>query len=206
MSISSTAYKQSVSWKQHPLFVKFSSRTPMLRAPRCMMLRRSIFWVVCSYGCYWYSPIRQKWQNGGIQNAQRLWLCRLTICWLSNSSQRRMPLMYVILTNPEDLGDEGTYWLFPQHDEDVGRATGGTEIREDSYCIWVVFCSSPVTIHFYLLCYKIWYEFAGFSDPIYAEAYVKMHGFNIRLGEPSKGDTCYNLTFLRRHSTRQPNS
>jgi len=46
-----------------------------------------------------------------------------------------MPSMYVILTNPEDLGDEGTYWLFPQYDEDVGRATEGTEIHEDSYCI-----------------------------------------------------------------------
>ena len=34
---------------------------------------------------------------------------------------------------------------------------------------------------------------------IYAEAYVKMHGFDITLGSPSKGDTRYDLTSLRRH-------
>jgi hypothetical protein len=31
---------------------------------------------------------------------------------------------------------------------------------------------------------------------IYAEAYVKMHGFDITLGSPSKGDTRYDLTSL----------
>jgi hypothetical protein len=36
--------------------------------------------------------------------------------------------MYVILKNSEDLGDEG---FFPQYNEDVGRATGSTDIRED---------------------------------------------------------------------------
>jgi len=56
--------------------------------------------------------------------------------------------------NSEDLGDEGTYGSFLQYDEDVGRATGSTEIKI-SYPILVVFCSSPVTICFYLLCYKI---------------------------------------------------
>jgi hypothetical protein len=39
--------------------------------------------------------------------------------------------MYVILKNSEDLGDQGIYGFFPQYDEDVGRATGSTEIRED---------------------------------------------------------------------------
>jgi len=75
-----------------------------------------------------------------------------------------------------------------------------------SYPILVIFRSSPVIICFYLLRYKIWYEFVGFSDPVYAEAYVKMHGFNIMLGEPSEGDTRYNLTFLRRCSTRTPST
>jgi len=36
---------------------------------------------------------------------------------------------------------------------------------------------------------------ASFSDLIYAEAYVKIHAFNIILGEPSEGDTLYDLTF-----------
>ena len=39
--------------------------------------------------------------------------------------------MYVMFTNSEDSGDEGTYEFLPQYDEDVGRATGSTEIRED---------------------------------------------------------------------------
>jgi hypothetical protein len=42
-----------------------------------------------------------------------------------------MPSLHVILKYSEDLGDEGTYGFFPQYDEDVGRATGGTEIPED---------------------------------------------------------------------------
>jgi hypothetical protein len=42
-----------------------------------------------------------------------------------------MPSMYVILQNSENLGDEGTYGFFPQYDEDVRKATGCTEIRED---------------------------------------------------------------------------
>ena len=68
-----------------------------------------------------------------------------------------------------------------------------------AHAIVVVFRSSPVTICFYLLCFKIWYEFAGFSDPIYAEAFA--HGFNTMFGKPSEGDNRYDLTILRRRST-----
>ncbi|KAF7970467.1 hypothetical protein HWV62_23875 [Athelia sp. TMB] len=50
------------------------------------------------------------------------------------------------------------------YDEDVGRATGSGEIRED-------FISNLSRIT----------QLTGFSDPIYAEAYVKMHGFDILL-------------------------
>lgn len=58
--------------------------------------------------------------------------------------------------------------LFSQYDEDVGRATGSTEIHED-------FMSNLSKIS----------QLTGFSDPIYAEAYVKMHGFDIMLGKAS---------------------
>jgi len=50
------------------------------------------------------------------------------------------------------------------YDEDVGRATGSGEVRED-------FISNLSRIS----------QLTGFSDPIYAEAYVKMHGFDIML-------------------------
>ncbi|TFK38623.1 coatomer protein [Crucibulum laeve] len=50
------------------------------------------------------------------------------------------------------------------YDEDVGRATGATEVQED-------FMSNLRRIA----------QLTGFSDPIYAEAYVKMHGFDILL-------------------------
>ncbi|KAK0446623.1 coatomer protein [Armillaria borealis] len=49
-------------------------------------------------------------------------------------------------------------------DEDVGRATGSGEVQED-------FISNLSRIA----------QLTGFSDPIYAEAYVKMHGFDIML-------------------------
>ncbi|KAJ8490034.1 hypothetical protein ONZ45_g13354 [Pleurotus djamor] len=49
-------------------------------------------------------------------------------------------------------------------DEDVGRATGAGEVQED-------FISNLSRIA----------QLTGFSDPIYAEAYVKMHGFDIML-------------------------
>jgi len=48
--------------------------------------------------------------------------------------------------------------------EDVGRATGAGEIQED-------FISNLSRIT----------QLTGFSDPIYAEAYVKVHGFDISL-------------------------
>ncbi|KIY48173.1 coatomer protein [Fistulina hepatica ATCC 64428] len=49
-------------------------------------------------------------------------------------------------------------------DEDVDRATGASEVQED-------FISNLSRIA----------QLTGFSDPIYAEAYVKMHGFDILL-------------------------
>ncbi|EIN14354.1 coatomer beta subunit [Punctularia strigosozonata HHB-11173 SS5] len=50
------------------------------------------------------------------------------------------------------------------YEEDLGRATGATEIRED-------FISNLSRIT----------QLTGFSDPIYAEAYVKVQGFDIVL-------------------------
>ncbi|KAI0307627.1 coatomer beta subunit [Multifurca ochricompacta] len=50
------------------------------------------------------------------------------------------------------------------YDEDVGRATGAGEAQED-------FISNLSRIS----------QLTGFSDPIYAEAYVKVHGFDIML-------------------------
>ncbi|KAH9982287.1 coatomer beta subunit [Lactifluus volemus] len=50
------------------------------------------------------------------------------------------------------------------YDEDVGRATGAGEMHED-------FISNLSRIS----------QLTGFSDPIYAEAYVKVHGFDIML-------------------------
>ncbi|TFL03311.1 adaptin N terminal region-domain-containing protein [Pterulicium gracile] len=49
-------------------------------------------------------------------------------------------------------------------DADVGRATGSAEVRED-------FISNLSRIT----------QLTGYSDPIYAEAFVKMHGFDIML-------------------------
>ncbi|KAK7473293.1 coatomer subunit beta [Stygiomarasmius scandens] len=50
------------------------------------------------------------------------------------------------------------------YDEDLGRATGTAEVHED-------FISNLSRI----------VQLTGFSDPIYVEAYVKMHGFDILL-------------------------
>lgn len=50
------------------------------------------------------------------------------------------------------------------YDEDVSKATGASEVRED-------FMSNLSRIS----------QLTGFSDPIYAEALVKMHGFDIML-------------------------
>lgn len=52
-----------------------------------------------------------------------------------------------------------------QYEEDLGRATGSVDVQED-------FISNLSRIS----------QLTGFSDPIYAEAYVKMHGFDIMLG------------------------
>ena len=60
--------------------------------------------------------------------------------------------MCVVLQILEDLRNEGTYGFFPQYDEDVGRATGSTEIRKDF--ISNLSCISQVTGS-YLLFYKI---------------------------------------------------
>lgn len=71
-----------------------------------------------------------------------------------------------------------------QYDQDLTRATGALEVHED-------FMSnlsriSQLTGPFLLLHLKkrVLSTNLGFSDPIYAEAYVKMHGFDILLGEP----------------------
>ena len=58
-----------------------------------------------------------------------------------------------------------TKLTIPQYDEDVGRATGASEVQED-------FISSLSRIS----------QLTGFSDAVYAEAYVKVHGFDILLG------------------------
>ena len=50
----------------------------------------------------------------------------------------------------------------------MGRATGASEVQED-------FISSLSRIS----------QLTGFSDAVYAEAYVKVHGFDILLGMSS---------------------
>ncbi|KAG0694794.1 coatomer beta C-terminal region-domain-containing protein [Suillus ampliporus] len=61
--------------------------------------------------------------------------------------------------------------------EDLGKATGAAEVRED-------FISNLSRIS----------QLTGFSDPIYAEAYVKMHRFDILLGAcPETPNTLQNL-------------
>ena len=54
---------------------------------------------------------------------------------------------------------------YRQELEDVSKATGAGEVHED-------FISNLSRIS----------QLTGFSDPIYAEAYVKVHGFDILLG------------------------
>jgi len=56
--------------------------------------------------------------------------------------------------------------------EDVSKATGAGEVHED-------FISNLSRIS----------QLTGFSDPIYAEAYVKVHGFDILLGTGSAAGT-----------------
>ncbi|KIM72128.1 hypothetical protein PILCRDRAFT_16427 [Piloderma croceum F 1598] len=100
----------------------------------------------------------QEWRNGRMQKAQAVIVQVDDLLTFREFSQK----------SADDAID---------FDENVGKVTGNTEIRED-------FIS-------YLSCI-LW--LASFSDLIYA-AYVKIHGFNIMLGEPSEGDTRYDLTF-----------
>jgi hypothetical protein len=69
-----------------------------------------------------------------------------------------------------------------QYDEDVGRATGAGEVHEDflsnlSRISQLTGKSLPGDCSDVFLI-----ALTGFSDPIYAEAYVKIHGFDIMLG------------------------
>jgi coatomer subunit beta len=68
-----------------------------------------------------------------------------------------------------------------QYDEDVGRATGG-DVQEDF--ISNLSRISQLTGSFVVVFsgHRLTSWLPGFSDPIYAEAYVKMHGFDIMLG------------------------
>ena len=60
-----------------------------------------------------------------------------------------------------------------QYDADVGRATGAAEVQED-------FISSLSRIS----------QLTGFSDALYAEAYVKVAGFDILLGKHAHSSCC----------------
>lgn len=74
-------------------------------------------------------------------------------------------------------------WIVLKYDEDVGRATGSSEVREDF--ISNLSRISQLTGEYRSVSFcLIWLsDHLGFSDPIYAEAYVKMHGFDIMLGK-----------------------
>ena len=96
-----------------------------------------------------------------------------------------------------------------QYDEDVGRATGSVEVREDFISnlsrisqLTGEYCHERPTQR------RIRYELIGFSDPIYAEAYVKMHGLDIMLGEcrgRERHMVAHLSHILGRCTTRQPN-
>ena len=59
--------------------------------------------------------------------------------------------------------------------EDLGKATGAAEVWEDFISqLTGISCSAAVISSFSAL--------LGFSDPICAEAFVMMHGFDIMLG------------------------
>ena len=58
----------------------------------------------------------------------------------------------------------------------MNRATGAGEVTED-------FISNLSRIS----------QLTGFSDPIYAEAYVKVHGFDIQLGGSAKPHVMTNI-------------
>lgn len=70
-----------------------------------------------------------------------------------------------------------------QYADDLGKATGAAEVHEDfiSNLSRISQLTGERTRWYYVvqcLCLRL----SGFSDPIYAEAYVKMHGFDILLG------------------------
>lgn len=70
-----------------------------------------------------------------------------------------------------------------QYADDLGKATGTAEVHEDF--ISNLSRISQLTGEHARWNYAVWclcFRFLGFSDPIYAEAYVKMHGFDILLG------------------------
>ncbi len=92
--------------------------------------------------------------------------------------------------------------------EDLSRATGASEAHED-------FLSnlsriSQLTGRFSFL--ALWFPRLtdvrlGFSDPIYAEAYVKVHGFDILLGESIRFlQGVYGLMNDHRRPARKPDA
>ena len=95
--------------------------------------------------------------------------------------------------------------LIPLYDEDVGRATGSGEIQEDfmsnlsriSQLTGQLFSNtSNALANFYI--------FKGFSDPNYAEVFVKMHGFYIMLDVllvNQSANTLQNLCLANKSST-----
>jgi hypothetical protein len=111
----------------------------------------------------------------------KLWLSKSMIYFHSVNSQRRqrmMLLMFVLICGDASYGD--SHDIFSTMKIWSGQPV---QLRDKkiSFPISVVLHSSPVR------CLRIsrsaWsYPYAGFSDPIYAEAYVKMHGFDIMLG------------------------
>ena len=75
--------------------------------------------------------------------------------------------------------------LLNQYDADVGRATGSGEIQEDFMSSLSRISQLTGTNFEPFKLYRstrLILPTTGFSDPIYAEAYVKMHGFDILLG------------------------
>ncbi|KAF8336939.1 coatomer protein [Cantharellus anzutake] len=79
---------------------------------------------------------------------------------------------------------------FDDYEQDVSRATGAEEVKED-----LLSNLSRVV------------QLTGFSDPVYSEAYVKVHQFDILLGKGNGLGSCaHSWIFpLDRCSYRQPN-
>lgn len=106
-------------------------------------------------------------------------LCKSMTCLLSGSFRKKSA------DDPIDVGLCHRliirHSFFSQYVEDLGKATGAAEVREDFISnlsrisqLTGISCSAAVISSFGAL--------LGFSDHIYAEAYVKMHGFDIMLG------------------------